>query len=317
MEVSIKTGTKVCVIGGTGFIGSHFVEYFQENPAIELVATSRAIPDQAFLTNKVRWLIGDLRSIDFCRELVTCSDIFIHLAHSSYPLTSGLDLSGEILNNVLPTTNLLNAIYDSNKKPHMIFISSAGAVYGQSIHDEQFVEDVVCNPCNSYGIQKLTLEHLIRLWAIKGYLTSTVLRVANAYGSVFSASREQGLIGLAAMRILAGQPVSIIGSLENVRDYIHVKDVYDAVVKCLYRRAPFEVFNIGTGKGTSVAQVLELLESLIGRRAELTLPTNRCALDLPSWNVPCCEKAAKILKWRHKIGLKDGLEMMLRQFAGK
>ena len=248
---------KICVLGATGFMGSCLTKYFSCVEGIDLCAVSRTFRSSPLShVGRMQWIRGDLISLDLCREIVSHNDVIIHLAHSSHPLVSDKDLPGDLMTNLLPSMNLLQAIRESHKTPHLIFASSAGAVYGDSCFGKTWNETDPCCPMSNYGIQKLMVEHYLRLWSERGYITSTVLRIANAYGILLPPERRQGLIGIAMKRILGGMPVRIFGKLDNIRDYIHINDVLEAVMLCIERREPFEVFNIGSGQGYSVSEVL-------------------------------------------------------------
>ena len=302
----------VCVTGSLGFLGSHLIRYLvEEDGGFNIIATSRpslrGLPDYC---GKVEWRIGDLCSYGFCKELASETDTLIHCAHSCYPSTSGESLSKDVRENIVPTMNLLEAIRESGRKPHVVFISSAGAIYGHKKGQELITEEDICEPTSSYGIQKLCLENYLRLWSLKGYIQCTVLRVTNVYGAILSPSRKQGLIGIAVGNLMTGQPISIFGNLENVRDYVHINDVLQAIRKTFEPSWSFEVFNIGTGIGTSVKEVIIYIEDILNKKVKLVyLPENHLH-EMPKWNVVSCKKASAILDWKHQIDLKAGIKIV-------
>jgi UDP-glucose 4-epimerase len=184
-------------------------------------------------------------------------------------------------------------------------------VYGVVRERTPFREDQPCQPENSYGIQKLTAEHYLRIMAERDMLSAVTLRIGNAYGWILPPDRLQGFVGTAVHRVLHGLPIRILGDPENVRDYVHVDDVCDALLRALEMRTRYEVFNVGTGVGTSVSQILRMLEELSGRALTARVEHMPGAERLPPWCVLDCTRAATQLGWRARIPLANGLRRML------
>ena len=131
----------------------------------------------------------------FCRELVTGKDVILHLAHSSHPLTSELDLAGDIVSNVLPSTTLLQAVLEVGNKPHIVFARAAGATAtGEGVSGRPFTEEDQCVPVSGYGIQKLDDRALHQNLGTPRIPDRERLRITNAYGTLLPVNRRQGLI---------------------------------------------------------------------------------------------------------------------------
>jgi UDP-glucose 4-epimerase len=261
----------------------------------------------------VRWLCGDLQSPEDCDRLVEGQDVIIHLAHTDSPLTSDRDMVRDTMFNLVPTLNLLKAIQHAGRRPHVIFPSSGGAIYGKSSSHVPFKESDPPQPLSSYGIQKLVAEHYIRLSVLRGHLSATVLRIGNAYGWLLPLDRPQGFTGTAVARVLTGQPIRVFGNPANVRDYVHIDDICEAMLLSLTRRGGFEVFNIGTGVGTSVANVIALIEQEWGRPVSRVMVHHDHADFLPNWCVLDAEKARRELGWSGKIDIRRGIRLLIEQ----
>jgi UDP-glucose 4-epimerase len=246
-----------------------------------------------------------------CMDLVKGQDVIFHLAHTNSPLTSDQDMVQDALLNIIPTLTLLKAIELAEHVPHFIYPSSGGAVYGVSESRNGFKESDACFPNNSYGIQKLVAEHYIRLAAQRGAITSIVLRIANAYGWLLPPDRSQGFIGTAVTRIRSGQPIRIFGNPDNVRDYIHIDDILDALVLAGTQRKKFEIYNVGTGIGISVMEIVEIIEKILGH------PVNRMTVEVESaqllnnWCVLDVKKIYSELGWQSKISIQEGIQRLL------
>ncbi|MFH0997448.1 MAG: NAD-dependent epimerase/dehydratase family protein [Pseudomonadota bacterium] len=307
---------RVAITGAKGLIGRALIAFLVQEDKVAVTALTRNLsPDEPIKTgypDGIQWIQGDLNSLSDCDALVEGQNVIIHLAHTNSPLTSDRDMAGDTRLNLIPTLNLLRAIEKAGQKPHFIYPSSGGAIYGNCIERIPFAEDHTCRPINSYGIQKLAAEHYIRHSAERSHLTATVLRIANVYGCLLSPVKWQGFIGTALFQTLKDRPVRILGNPENVRDYIHIDDVCRAFIQCLEKRNRFDIFNIGTGIGTSVEGVLNHIERILDRPLKRIQEDYEGAAHLPPWGVLDVTKARRDLGWSAQISLPEGILKMLR-----
>ena len=304
---------RVAITGARGLIGRALIALLAREDNVAITALTRNLPlDAHEYPAGIRWIRGDLNSSSDCDAVVEGQNVIIHLAHTNSPLTSDRDMAGDTRLNLIPTLNLLRAVEKAGLKPHFIYPSSGGAVYGNCAERVPFAEDHACQPINSYGIQKLASEHYIRHSAERDHLSATVLRIANVYGCLLSPVRWQGFIGTALFQTLGGQPVRILGNPENIRDYVHIDDVCRAFIQCLVTRNQFDIFNIGTGIGTSVEGVLNHIEQILDRPLKRILEDYEGAVHLPPWGVLDVTKADRDLGWRARILLHEGILKMLR-----
>src|SRR5262249_19675449 len=122
------------------------------------------------------------------------------------PLTSNADLVGDASLNIVPTVTLLEAIRDEGRRPHLIYVSTGGALY-RVTEGVPSSEDSDVEPATSYGIQKLMGEHYLRFGAQETWLRPAVLAIATPYGFLLPSERGQGLIASALPKMLEGSPV--------------------------------------------------------------------------------------------------------------
>lgn len=312
---------RICITGASGLIGRSLLVRLAAEQDLAITALTRTIAatGQAGMEERpaVRWMRGDLGSVKDCEAAVAGQDVVIHLAHTNSPFTSDRDMASDALLNLVPTLNLLQAVQRAGHRPHVIYPSSGGGVYGTSRTHAPFSEEHDCRPSSSYGVQKLAAEHYIRLCAEREYLTATVLRIGNAYGWLLPPERQQGFIGTALHRVLNGRPVRIFGNPRNVRDYVHIEDILAVLRLAVARRQPFEIFNIGTGVGTTVTEIVALIGKIVGRPVECTTEPDDQARFLPDWCVLDIAKARSELGWHPRIGLEEGLRNMLREAGGR
>jgi UDP-glucose 4-epimerase len=306
------TTRTIGVTGASGFLGTSLLPHLAGDSSIRVVALTRTLgPSLAARAPRVEWRQLDLGSKEDCRAFVADVDGIIHLAHTNTPLTSNRDLPSDASANMDPTLTLLQAIRDVGKRQHVVYPSSGGALYratgdGSPAHEECPVE-----PLTSYGILKLAFERYLRMGAHEGWLTATVLRIGNPYGILLPSERLQGFIGVALHQLLEGRPVRVFGELDNVRDYVHLDDVCRAFRLALDREERFGIYNIGTGRGVSVRQLISFFVELTGREVELQ--HDEPALDasrLPPWVVLDPGKARRELGWSAEVELEDGIRQM-------
>ena len=301
---------KIAVTGAAGFMGRSLVARLSGLPGVTVTGLDRV---QAPTGLSARWIQGDLADDADLADLVAGQDVIYHLAHTNTPLTSDQDFVEDASLNLIPTLKLIRSIEKLGTKPHLVFPSSGGAVYGTSPAHHRFSEEDPCRPLNSYGIQKLVAEHYIRIASGRGILSATILRISNAYGWLLPADRPQGFIGTAATRVLSGQPIRILGSPDNVRDYVHIDDVLAALVLPLSGHGEFDLYNVGTGVGTSVAEIAEMIQQTVARPVDRQEVPARFAPLLPNWCVLNPEKIQRERGWKSTLTLQEGIRRLLVQ----
>ena len=307
---------RIGVTGASGFMGSILVGRLADLQDLELRALTRTITPALPHDPRIEWTQGDLASYRDCASFVAGLDAIVHLAHTNTPLTSNKDLPSDAAMNIIPTATLLQAIRDGGTAPHVVYVSTGGALYRgkgrRPVSEQSPVE-----PTTSYGIQKLMGEQYLRLAAREGWITATVLRIGNPYGVLLPPERLQGFIGVALAQILERRPVRVFGDPGNVRDYVHLDDVmriFELAVTC---RQGYEVYNVGSGEGRSVRDVLALLHQFSGIETEVIYePPTEDSRRLPPWIVLDVGKAWRELRWRPEVEFEQGLRAMCEQIVG-
>ena len=301
--------------GGKGMIGSHLIRFFQARMPGPIRAIVRSLsPADASSMRDVEIAYGDLASLHDCVAFASGLRTIIYLAHTNTPISSDADLPSDGALNLIPLLTLIQAIKASGSRPHLIYFSSGGAVYGPSPNRVPFRECDACQPMSSYGVQKLAAEHYLRFAALRGILTATVLRVGNAYGKLLPNQRLQGLIGVAVNNLLHDRPLRIFGDPQNVRDYVHLDDIARMCEMVMGPREAFGVYNVGSGVGHSVREVLQVVAECLGRSLPGETPaTLDGAAGLPEWIVLDISKAKRELEWVPAIDLRTGILKVIQE----
>lgn len=297
--------------GSNGFIGSYLARAVTAGRMgnVRVLLRSRPAAGEEFGAEVVH---GDLMLPKDCERFAKDLDLIIYLAHRNVPVNSDLDQPSDAMSNMVPLLNLLRAIQVLKTRPHLIYFSSGGAIYGPSSRRIPFRETDPCEPSSSYGIQKLAAEQYLRLAAAKDQLTCTVLRPGNAYGTLLPQQRMQGLIGVAINSVLHKKPIRIFGNMDNVRDYVHLADIRSMVEKVARPKEPFTILNVGTGQGHSVRQVLKTIEECAGSPLEIeTAPDPHYGSWLTDWVVLDVTKAQREFNWTPQVDFRDGIRAIV------
>lgn len=263
---------KILVTGGAGFIGSHIVDrLIDENldvTVIDNLDTGKLENIAQHKHNKnFHFIKGDIRDSKLINEIITDIDAVFHeaaLASVMFSVKNPI-LSHQI--NVDGTLNLLKAASDANVK-RFIFASSA-AVYGNpQTHLKQ--ESATPNPTSPYGVTKLAAESYVRVFHSVYGLETVSLRYFNVYGPRQSFDIQcayGGAITIFTNRLMKNMSPIIYGDGNQTRDFVNVKDVVNANILALYAdNISGDFFNIGTGKGTSLNQIAEILKELLNKK---------------------------------------------------
>jgi UDP-glucose 4-epimerase len=303
--------TTIGITGAAGLIGSYLAPRLAARSNTKVLGLTRTlsspIRDSGAL---IEWQQGDLNSPDACAAFVARVDAVVHLAHTNTPLTSNTNLHSDAAMNLLPTLNLIDAIRDCGRLVHVVYASSGGAIYGRHGATRPITEEEAPAPTTSYGVQKLAGEQYLQLAAAEGWLTSNALRIGNAYGVTLPEERLQGFLGVAIGRHANGSPIKVFGDPRNVRDYVHLDDVYAAIQLALERRESHAVYNIGSGRGASVLELIELIASASQTPPQVEHVEVGGAKELAPWVVLDSSKAQKELGWAPAVSLEDGIQRL-------
>jgi len=296
---------KIVIFGGGGFIGSTIVDrLLLEGHELRIFERPRVPPYRIFNeSEKVEWVTGDFSSSYDIAEAIVGVDAVLHLVSTTLPKSSNDDPIYDVESNVVPTLHMLDAMV-ANGVRKIIFISSGGTVYGTPLYSP-IDENHPTNPLVSYGVTKLTIEKYLQIYQNLHGLQTVTLRVANPYGERQRIETAQGAVGVFINRGLKNMPIDIWGDGSVTRDYIHISDVADAFACALNYSGSETCFNISSGQGTSLNELIDLLDRTLGS------PIQRNYLEGRSFDVPVSvlsnELAKKELNWTPVISMEDGI----------
>jgi len=301
MTADLK-GVPCLVLGAGGFIGAHLcqalvragarVHGFGRRPAFP-----QALP-------AIRFTAAEFTDRAALALAVDGAEIVFHLLGGTNPEVSNSDPIGDLQANTVASVHLLELCRAARVRK-LVFISSGGTVYGVPTA-LPIREDAATNPISAYGINKLMVEKYLQLFAHLGGPRAVTLRVANPYGEFQNPFRRQGLIAALMETTLANRPVEIWGDGLIVRDYLYVGDLAEALVAASLYEGDESVFNVGSGVGRSVLEVLDAVCAALGRRPVAVLHKPARRADVPA-NVLDISKIATAMGWAPRTPWMDGL----------
>ncbi|TWD50824.1 UDP-glucose 4-epimerase [Agrobacterium vitis] len=250
----------------------------------------------------VRYLSGDLSNAAQLKDCLAGIDAVAHLASGTVPATGDKDPIADVNMNLNGTLNLLMAMEACNVK-RLLFLSSGGTVYGPPQEVPISVHHPLAPIC-SYGIVKVAIESYLKLFERNAGLRPIVIRASNPYGSHQGNLGVQGIIGTYLNLASQRRPLEIWGDGSTIRDFIYIKDLTSLCVKSL-ESDKVGIYNGGSGTGTSVLAIAQLVQDITGNPAPIVYKPHR-NLDVPI-SILDVETTKADFDWKPEIGIKEGI----------
>lgn len=259
----------IAIFGAAGFIGTNLSIVLARNRKnyITLVDEREDYFNKSPVANRknVRVYIADYNKKSSFAEAVSGCDLVFHLISTTCPATSNQSIAEEISVNVSVTVSLLEACVKA-RIGRFIFISSGGTVYGQKMCPVS--EKEMTDPVNTYGIQKLAIEKLLFLYHHLYGLEYKIARLSNPYGPYQRPNGRLGALTTFLYKALHEEKITIYGNGNTVRDYLYIDDVIRALLVLSTERCSKNIYNIGSGTGTSLNELIGLIEQETGLKLE-------------------------------------------------
>jgi len=304
----------ILIAGGAGYIGSHTVaELLKTHPENEIITVDSLETGHRDSILGGKFYQGNLRDSAFLEKVFSENNIEEVIDFAAYSLV-GESMQVPLKyyeNNIESVISLLKTMIKFGTK--RIVFSSTAATYGEP-ENTPILETDVCNPTNTYGATKLSVESMLKWVGLAHGIEWTVMRYFNAAGAIESGeigerhSPETHLIPL-VLQVANGtrEKIMVFGNDYEtpdgtcIRDYIHVTDLADAHIKALSRMkstGESKIYNLGNGKGFSVMEVIETCRKVTGH----PIPAEICERRAgdPAILVASSAKAAEELNWHPK-----------------
>jgi UDP-glucose 4-epimerase len=300
---------RVLITGGAGFIGSALAHRLIDEGHTVSVVDNLSTGKQANVPKEAEFVEYDLAKVDCLDHLPAGKfDAVCHLAaQSSGP--ASIDMPYYDLQVNAASTLLLSRWCLKNNISRFLYASSM-TVYGNK-HASPVLEDATCEPIAYYGVSKLTSENLLRLASLEG-LNTTSFRMFSVYGPGQNlGNMKQGMASIFMAYLLRGEEVPVTGSLERFRDFIYIDDIVDAWVGALkMQQTPAPIYNLGTGKATTVKELLKTLINVMELDPNYPIKEEQGSAFDQFGLTANTSLIEKDLKWKPQVDLQAGLRKM-------
>lgn len=317
-----ESGRRILVTGGAGFLGSHICEKLllsgndvividfldsETNARLEKrknIENLRAIA-QRHSNSKFKFYELDLLVEDLLTEIIQkeAPSYCVHAAALVMDRKSVFEANRYIKNNVQGTQCLLNALHSFNGFKKLVLISSRSAVGETKGPNDKVTEENSLRPINPYGATKAASEALCFSFHKNYNISVVVIRLWPLYGP---RSRKDMMPRLLLESVIDDKIVDQFGDGTAIRDWLFVEDAANGILSALDHSTDFSIFNLGTGIGTSLNELIQLVEDVTGKKIKLNKEDTPIG-DAVFGGVCDYDKAQEIFGWQPLVNLKSGL----------
>jgi len=302
--------TTCLILGGNGFLGSHLAEGLVKREYDVRVFDSfqTGMMNLETIKSKIEIMKGDFLNHADVLQALKGVDYIFHYISTSVPSTAIKDPIYDIQTNVVGTVRLLQLAVASKVK-RVIFPSSGGTVYGEPTNVPVH-ETHPLNTMDPYGISKLAIEKYLSYFNRAYGLDYLILRYSNPYGERQNPHGQQGVIPVFLNRVKMGERPVIYGDGSVERDYVYVGDAAEATIAVLEKKTAHKIFNVGSGAGTSLNQLITLMSRVAGKKVEpvyaedTAIRVQKIVLDV--------SRIRDETGWKPSTSLQEGIERTWR-----
>lgn len=296
---------KIIILGGNGYIG----QYLTSQLLNEYDVTVADISVETCTIDNIHYKKLDFINCTNFEDYVKDYDIIVHLICTLVPNEDYDSIVSDIQKNVVPSVLLFKEVKKhANKK--VVFLSSGGTVYGE--HSIAPInENEQTNPICNYGIIKLFTEKYLQMLA-KDSFDYSIVRLANPYSDKVKNGKKQGIIPIIVDKALKGEEMTIFGDGNDVRDYIYMDDAIEAIAAIIKYNGSEQVFNVGTGVGSSINDLLFYIDNELGgvNIQKKYIASRTC--DVKN-NVLDITRIRRELNWEPKTDIREGISKIVNQ----
>lgn len=316
-DIDADEGRAHLIVGGTGFIGRH-VAVALARAQRKVIVASRSEPKFVFPSDvaaRIEWRHFDCANADW-EDLLTNVRVVHYYAWTSTPAIAQGGPGNDLISNVLPVVRFLESLKALGKSDtRLIFASSGGTVYGNP-DTIPIAETHKLQPSTAYGSGKVAAETYLNLYRLLYGLDCRIARIGNPYGAGQNLEGAQGVATLFAAKALKGDQLVVWGSGNTVRDFIHISDLTDGLIRFASlepKAAAPTTVNLANGKGISVNEIITELTQQVSHRLDVSYQTERI-FDVPA-NVLDISLAGDALNWYPRLSFRQGIARTLSDLA--
>jgi len=298
------TGQTILVTGGAGFIGSHIVDAVCERNEVRVLDTfSSGSP--ANVAPEAQVIEGDICDSETLTAAMDGVDIVFHKA-AMVSVPESVERPQEC--HAINGTATLNLLEEARANDSRVVFASSAAIYGHP-DSVPIPEDAPKRPASPYGLEKLTSDYYMRIYAERYGVDTVNLRYFNVYGPRQTGGQYSGVISAFLEQARAGEPITVEGDGEQTRDFVHVDDVVQANLRAATTDATGTSYNIGTGSNISIWELAETIQNVADTDAEIVHTEPRPG-DIEQSEADI-SKASEQLGYSPTVTLEDGLSQLV------
>lgn len=302
---------KRCVLfGGGGFIGSYLTETLIDRNFEVLVYARGSKKDYFNLSNvinKITFVKGDINDTRLIRKIVKPNDYVFDLVSSSLPMTSMNKPIDEIKYHIYSHVFLAQTTFKSGIKKY-IFASSGGGIYGEQ-KKFPIPESSIMLPSSPHAIAKASIEFYLNYFSKIYNIPILIYRISNPYGARQNTPTGFGIVSTIIKYIRNNTSPKLFNNGNIIRDFIYIEDLIKAIAISFDKKTKYNLYNIGSGQGTSINAVWNILSSLLNSKIKPTyrqkrvIDVNKVILDI--------SRFSKEFGWTPKFDINKGLKKTL------
>lgn len=310
----------VLITGGLGFLGSnlaHKLVNFGANVTI-IDNLDKRYGGNLFnvenIKNELSLVLGDIRDEKILVPSIKKADYIFHFAAQVSYIDSLLNPHEDLELNAITTLNILECCRKYNQNAKILF-SSSRMVVGK-IEKHNYDEKVATNPLSLYGIHKLTSEKYLLMYYKDFGIKSTIYRITNPYGPHQQIKHSKySLPGWFIRQAMEDKTIKIFGEGMQIRDYIYVDDIIEAIYLSSTTESDGEIINLGSGVGTMFRDMVNKVVEFVGKgRIEyIPWPDNYEKIETGD-TLPDITKLQKISNFTPKYSISEGIELTYQYY---
>jgi UDP-glucose 4-epimerase len=307
---SVSTSSPILVTGGAGFIGSHIVDSLIEQGYRVLILDNLSMGKREHIHPEAIFIEGDIRDPDMLAR------VFTYPIQNVFHLAARVTIRGSVEQYYEDAdTNFMGSLrlYEFCKRHQVqkIIFASSMAVYPDSPDKRPAEESDILQPLAPYGISKQAMEQFLRMMASETKITPVIFRYFNTFGPRQALTPYVGVITLFLDHLRKGKSPTIFGDGNQTRDFIHVRDVAAATILGLHPAADHQIFNVGTGIGTTINDLFAILQRLLKQDLLATYAPPR--REEHRYSVGSIAHIQSQLGFQPRISLEQGLKELITQ----
>lgn len=295
---------KTLVLGAGGFLGKNLCLYLNKM-GVSVKAFDLSEMHELRGIEGIECIQGDFLMLDTMPELFDDVDTVYHLICTSIPKEGTKQIPKELELNLIPLANLLEILVNRNIE-HFVYASSAGTIYGNS--DTVNSCEQKAAPVCSYGVLKEASESYINFYNRVYGKKFRIARLSNPYGLGQGEYKMQGIVPIFINRLLEGKPITVFGDGENIRDYIYIDDAMEALYKLGSYVGNTSVFNIGSGEGYSINEIINMIEHVSDKKFLRVDYVSKRDCDVERNELYVLDTKEQ-LNWEPKTCLEEGIKL--------